>query len=180
MKNYDVFLSYNWDVKVQVKNLYKELKNQNMSVWMDEFEMGQHRLVDELSKAIHDSTVFVSCITKKYCDSENCKDEVDYAKNLKKPMVILMFERLNIDDLGGVGFIICPKVRFNCYKDPSIFTNWHGNQLFDSILVAIKEHLNEAISLDESKYSSTKVSHMIFNPNKFIIYSIKLKGYFNA
>ncbi len=63
---FDVFISYNWDVKPSVKQLYNQLtQKHNLRVWMDEYEMGQSRLVDELSKAIHNSHVFVCCITKK-------------------------------------------------------------------------------------------------------------------
>ncbi len=47
MKEYDVFLSYQWDIKPQVIKLYNELtNNQKLKVWMDEFELGPDRLVD--------------------------------------------------------------------------------------------------------------------------------------
>ena len=85
MKNFDVFLSYNWGVKPQVTALYRELTGkQGLKVWMDDFELGQERLADELSGAIYHSKVFMCCITKKYCESENCKDELDYAKNISR------------------------------------------------------------------------------------------------
>lgn len=147
MKSFDVFLSYNWDVKPAVTALYHELAGrQGLKVWMDEFEMGQHRLVEELSMAICQSTVFVCCITKKYTESENCKDEIDYARNIKKPMVVLMFERHGMEELGGVGFTIGSKVRFNCYKHPEMFQNW-SNETFDGIMAAIRENLNAVVSV---------------------------------
>jgi hypothetical protein len=152
MAKFDVFISYNWDVKDSVKALYNELtRTYSLRVWMDEYELGQTRLVDELSKAIHNSQVFLCCITKKYSESENCKDEIDYAKSLKKPMVVLMFDRLTMDELGGVGFIIGPKVRFNCYKNPNMLRTWRDDSMFDSIISAIKEH----IATDSSSGSDT-------------------------
>lgn len=147
MKKYDIFISYNWDVKPAVVNLYNTLtKKFNFKVWMDEFEMGQTRLVDELSTAISNSEIFLCCITKKYSESENCKDEIDYAKNLKKKFIVLMFERISMFDLGGVGFIIGPKVRFNCYKQPEMFNQWSGS-IFDTIVEAIKENLSDSSQL---------------------------------
>jgi hypothetical protein len=143
MKNFDVFLSYNWGVKPQVTALYRELTGkQGLKVWMDDFELGQERLADELSGAIYHSKVFMCCITKKYCESENCKDELDYAKNIKKPIIVLMFERHEMGELGGVGFIIGPKVRFNCYKNLEMFNNLSNDDTFKSIMEAIKHDLN--------------------------------------
>ncbi len=42
---YDVFLSYQWDVKESVLSLYNQLtKTHGFKVWMDEFEMGSGEL----------------------------------------------------------------------------------------------------------------------------------------
>ncbi len=69
-------------------------------------------------------------------------------------MVVLMFERINMEDLGGVGFIIGPKVRFNCYKNPDLLNRWCDNEMMDSILDAIKEPLNNTVD------SSIKVNYL--------------------
>ena len=45
-KDYDVFISYNWDVKPQVLKLYEELKKYDLKVWIDEYEMGPTRLTE--------------------------------------------------------------------------------------------------------------------------------------
>lgn len=64
--DYDVFISYQWDIKEQVRELYKVLTSQyNIKVWMDEYEMGSSRLASELASAISKSKVFLCCITKK-------------------------------------------------------------------------------------------------------------------
>ena len=51
-----------------------------------------------------------------------------------------MFERLNIGEISGVGFIITPIVRHNLYKTPDIFNEWTGSE-FDAILKSIKSRL---------------------------------------
>jgi hypothetical protein len=51
-----------------------------------------------------------------------------------------MFERLNIGEIGGVGFIITPVVRHNVYKTPEIFNEWTGTD-FEAILKSIKSRL---------------------------------------
>jgi hypothetical protein len=46
MKKFDVFLSYQWDVKPSVMKLYEKLTDLGLRVWMDQFEIGTSRLVD--------------------------------------------------------------------------------------------------------------------------------------
>ncbi len=46
-KLFDIFISYNWDVKPQVLRLYKVLTlRYDFRVWLDEYEMGSTRLND--------------------------------------------------------------------------------------------------------------------------------------
>ena len=56
--------------------------------------------------AIQECQIFVCLITEAYSNSHNCKLEIQYANTLKKKMIVLMIERLNIEHLGAVGFII--------------------------------------------------------------------------
>ncbi len=86
---------------------------------MDERELnaGSNPLTAELARAIKNSKVILSCITKEYCASYNCNLEVEYASAKKKQMVVLMIERIDtatIDEIevtgrgqtSGIGFII--------------------------------------------------------------------------
>lgn len=137
--DYDVFISYQWDIKEHVRELYKVLTTRyNIKVWMDEYEMGSSRLASELASAISKSKVFLCCITQRYSESRNCIHEINWAYNRHKKFVVLMFERLMMDDIPDVGFLIDPLVRYNVYKNPEIFENWSGPQ-FDSIVGAIND-----------------------------------------
>jgi len=116
---YDVFISYNWGIKVQVQKLYQVLTSLNYKVWLDERELnaGSNPLTAELAMAIKNSKVILSCITTDYCKSYNCNLEVEYASAKKKQMIALMIERIeptSIDEIkvtglnqsSGIGFII--------------------------------------------------------------------------
>lgn len=64
--NFDVFISYQWDIKEHVIALYSKLTyDYGLKVWLDEFEMGSRRLTSELARAISNSTVFLCCVTQK-------------------------------------------------------------------------------------------------------------------
>ena len=115
----DIFISYNWGIKNQVKILYDVLKNLKYDVWLDDRELsaGNSSLTAELASAIKNSKVFLSCVTEKYCKSFNCNLEFEYASAKKKPTIVLMVEKLDplkIDEIeitdrnqtSGIGFLI--------------------------------------------------------------------------
>jgi hypothetical protein len=116
---FDVFISYNSDIKKQVKQLDEVLKSLNYKVWLDERELSADSspLAAELAMAIRDSKVILSCITKDYCASFNCNLEIEYATAKKKQIITLMIEEIDtskIDEIqvtrrgqaSGIGFII--------------------------------------------------------------------------
>jgi len=157
---FDIFLSYNHDVKDKVRNLYNKLTiDLNFKVWIDYNQLDNNMLYDQLTEGIKKSTVFLCCVTKKYTESVNCIRELNFASESKKTMIVLMFERLQINEIGSVGFIISPLTRYNCYNDNKIFYTWSG-PIFDSILKSLTNCLNGA---GESKWDAfgKKVSSQI-------------------
>ncbi len=66
-----------------------------------------------------------------------------------------MFERLDvINEMGGIGFIIAPIVRYNLYKTPKILNEWKGEE-FDSILKSIRSRLRPSTGLVAGRPSSS-------------------------
>jgi hypothetical protein len=94
---FDVFISYNWGIKTQVRQLYEVLRSLNYKVWLDERELnaGSSPLTAELATAIRDSKVILSCITTDYCKSFNCNLEIEYASAKRKQMIPLLIERID-------------------------------------------------------------------------------------
>lgn len=80
-KKFDIFISYQWDIKPEVKQLYAKLKDElNYKVWMDEYELkGGTNLYDQITHGLNESTCVIALVTKKYSKSENCK--------VKKPII---------------------------------------------------------------------------------------------
>jgi len=104
------------------------------------------------------SSVVLCCINKKYTESKNCVREITFADQISKPLEILMFEKLKVDETGEIGFIIAPIVRHNLYKIPHIFKNWEGTE-FDAILKCVKRHLRPSTGSAANRPSSSKPSH---------------------
>jgi len=60
-----------------------------------------------LENGIKSSAKIVCFITQKYLDSQNCRLEIHFAYTIKKPMIICMGDRLQIEDIkGGIASII--------------------------------------------------------------------------
>lgn len=113
----DIFISYNWASKKQVKELYKILTENNYKVWMDErdLETSNIPLTAQLGTSIIKSSIFLCCITKDYCKSFNCNLEIEYANSKGKPIVPLIIEKIpkmeeikvgGRDQTTGIDFII--------------------------------------------------------------------------
>ena len=98
----DVFISYEWSTKSQVMILEEKLKKMNFKVWRDErdFKTSDKPLTIKLANAIKKSKLFVCCITESYCKSYNCNLEIELANNLRKPMLVLMVDRLSTEDIA--------------------------------------------------------------------------------
>ena len=144
---FDIFMSYNGDSKESVKLLYKKLSEEyKFKVWIDFIQLKNGMLHQQLSNGIANSAIFLCCITKKYAQSDNCIREMTLASECKLPLVVLMFERFEMHELGSVGFIISPLTRFNCYKEPQLFSSWSDkNEIFSKILEVIRENLSSRI-----------------------------------
>lgn len=88
---YDVFLSYSWKQKSQATNLFNYL-NKHFNCWMDQNEEnGGEKLYQELVDVLADSKLIIFCISKPYCDSDNCNREFNYTMKHKKPFIPILF-----------------------------------------------------------------------------------------
>ena len=117
---FDIFISYQWNIKNEVKEIVNLLHNNGFKVWVDDrYLRPDGDLFPELSSAIKRSKTFISFITKAYDNSKNCYREINWADTCGKTILVVMFEDLKISDLDKVGFIINTRLRINYYQDKS-------------------------------------------------------------
>ena len=105
---YDVFISYNWAIIDQVAKFDgKTEKKTGLRICRDVRDLtnSSNPLTAQLSVAIRKSNLIVCFITKQYCQSHNCNLEVDWANTLKKPLVVVMIEKLDSnEEISVTGF----------------------------------------------------------------------------
>lgn len=159
MCDFDVFLSYNWDSKDLIKSLYAKLtKELKYKVWIDDHQLDSRMLYEQLCEGIKNSKCVVCCVTKKYTQSDNCIREINFASVSRKPLIIIMLDRLDVSDIGSVGFIVASLTRFNIYKNET-GDKWSG-EIFDSMLKSIADNI-------QSKRNPL-LGRIINSKNKFI------------
>eukprot|EP00732_Lithocolla_globosa_P003396 Lithocolla_globosa_v1_NODE_2712_length_1896_cov_13.639326.p1 type:complete len:463 gc:universal NODE_2712_length_1896_cov_13.639326:1853-465(-) len=89
---WDLFVSYKWDFKKEVKQVVEYLEALGYRVWRDENQMVGH--VDKrMMEGILGSDVFLLCSCAAYQESENCLKELTFALSKKKYVVHLKFEQ---------------------------------------------------------------------------------------
>ena len=129
-KDFDVFCSYQWDRKSEIENLHANLVGEDLTIWRDTNELRSNNvgLFKQLGENINKSKVFLCCLTIKYTKSQNCLRELNYAAKMSKPIVYLMIEKINPEQLDPeVSFIMGNAVYIQCYKNPNNWFESGGN-----------------------------------------------------
>ena len=113
----DVFISCHWNIKPEVLLLEEKLKEFGFAVLRYDNEWHTTKSYGQIAQAIRRSKLFLCCITKEYCASNDCNLEFDHAYSLNKPMIPVIIDDVEpssideiiIKDRGspcGIGFII--------------------------------------------------------------------------
>jgi hypothetical protein len=97
-----IFLSYQWDSQITVKEFYKELsKYKFFDLWLDSNRLlSEPNLSDGLLNAIKTCNLMLIFLTKKYLTSENCIKEIVIAHQLNKPIIPIILETIEFANVG--------------------------------------------------------------------------------
>ncbi|CAF3367834.1 unnamed protein product [Rotaria socialis] len=100
-----IMLSYEWTVQKLVLSVYDCLVAKGLPVWMDiKAGLPSDNLFEGLGEAIENSACFICFMTPEYQQSEFCKQELQYAKACKIPIVPLKLVQ-NWEPTSWLGFI---------------------------------------------------------------------------
>ena len=137
----DVFISYQWDIQSQVKVVKKALDRAELNAWMDVDKIkGGDALDARMEAGVRAAKVVVICVTENYARSENCLAEVRMAKDLKKAVLPLRFEK-GLWPPEGLGVFVAGKI----YVDLST------EKKLDANLEDVVERLREMVEEEKQK-----------------------------
>ncbi|CAF0816872.1 unnamed protein product [Rotaria sordida] len=112
---FDFMISYSWGDKPLVHQIYNYLTQQyNYRVWLDENEMSGS-LCQAMAQAIEKSEIILICMSETYKQSENCRNEAEYAHDRKKKFIPLKMREVELDD--WLGFMVAGKLYINFEKN---------------------------------------------------------------
>ncbi|KFK44609.1 hypothetical protein AALP_AA1G281100 [Arabis alpina] len=94
---WDIFLSFQRDTgHIFTKHLYEALIKDQVRVWNDDVERGNHELCPTLVEAMEDSVAFVVVLSPDYAKSHTCLEELamlcDMRSSLSRPILPVFYE----------------------------------------------------------------------------------------
>ena len=123
----------------------------------------------KIKSGIDCSTIFLSCVTKSYLKNKNCLNEIDYAYEHKKPIVVLQFEELTQEETFSINSKCHPPIEQIkvCDDTEKIFLTGQG-VVFEKIIFKIQNLVRKSEpivsdqSLEEKADSSLKKLYDLF------------------
>ncbi|KAJ1569961.1 hypothetical protein HK096_008364 [Nowakowskiella sp. JEL0078] len=82
-----IMLSYSWTHQPTVLRIKDSLEKRGLTnIWMDLYEM-EGNINDKMTEAVMKATVVIPCLSREYENSHNCKKELNFADQKRKPLV---------------------------------------------------------------------------------------------
>ena len=86
------FLSYQWDVQDQVKEIKCLLNDRNIKCWMDIDGGMKSDIYDSMAEGVQGAACIICFMTQAYQDSANCKLELKFAQQSGVPIIPVMMQ----------------------------------------------------------------------------------------
>ncbi|NP_001161599.1 neuralized PATS1 [Saccoglossus kowalevskii] len=101
-----IFISYNWGIQEEVKQLRDYLEKAGFPCWMDIGQMGGgDTLYERIDDGMRNCKVVIACMTPKYIVSHNCNREISLADSISKPIIPIMYQRIPWPPPGRMSLI---------------------------------------------------------------------------
>lgn len=113
-----IFISYSHRDTVQVVSIIENLKKNGYNVWYDEGIDPGTEWDENIAHHVQNCGYFVAFISENYINSKNCKDELNYSRDLDKEQLLVYLEDVKLP--GGMA------MRMN--RIQAIFWNKYKNQ----------------------------------------------------
>lgn len=91
-----VFVSYSHKDMEQVTGIINRMVQNGYNVWFDEGIDPGTEWDETIAQHINGCSYFIAFISKNYIDSKNCKDELNYSRDLDKPQFLAYLEDVDL------------------------------------------------------------------------------------
>ena len=93
-----IFISYSHKDMKEVLAFIESLQDNGYNVWYDEGIDPGTEWDDNIAMHIKDCSYFISYLTNNYIASQNCKDELNYARDLDKERLLIYGEEIELPE----------------------------------------------------------------------------------
>jgi hypothetical protein len=151
-----LFVSYCHSNKEIVHRVADELTKINYKIWIDRDRIKGNLLLADIQKGIEASHIIICFISKNYCDSQTCMDEITYARNQKKKILPIMLDEFFKVEQEGIRLMLSRILSFYAFKQPDTFSPWNSNH-FEKLEETIYQLLSEVCPTCSKKIKSEKL-----------------------
>jgi hypothetical protein len=168
-----LFVSYCHSNKEIVHRVADELIKLNYKIWIDRDLIQGNILFADIKKGIKISHIIICFISKTYCYSQNCMNEITYAYNKNKKILPLMLDDYFKVEQEGIKLIISQINSFYAFKQPDTFSPWNSNH-FEKLKGTIFQLLSEICPICSKEMKNEKLG--VFSMNSLVNDENKLTG----
>ncbi|ORY53928.1 hypothetical protein BCR33DRAFT_11774 [Rhizoclosmatium globosum] len=152
----DLFISYSWSTSAEVDAIVNKLETDTkLQIWRDKRDMNDN-IYESMGGGLAGCKAVVVFLSEKYLASDNCKSELFFARDLKKPIIpVYMFkEGTDIESLmrsgSGSFFILSGKLYFDFKRMDANEPKWFSkfNELLAGIYSILDQNIPAALSSD--------------------------------
>ena len=145
--NIDLFVSFQWDLREQIKEFQEKLNiycchyNKDIRIYRNEAKSdpsNNSALNEKTLKIIKSSKLFVCFLTNKYVKSINCVKELTFAHSIGKRILPIYIENIDTNQIYLLSFYLNDKVI--CFDQNNNNSRWL-NEYFDLIIKKITDIL---------------------------------------
>lgn len=90
------FLSYSHKDKADAELITYELIDRGFRVWFDEGLTPAKEWDEVIAKRVEECSYFVALLSQNYLESENCRDELNYARDKNRPRMLIYLENVEL------------------------------------------------------------------------------------
>ena len=154
--NKQLFASYCHRDQEIVHKIADELTKVNYKIWIDRDLIEGNMLLPDIQNGIEISHLIICFISKTYCDSQNCMNEITLAYNQKKKILPIMLDDYFKVEKKGIKFMISQINSFYAFKQPDTFSPWNNNH-FEKLKGTIFQLLSEICPTCSKKIKNEKL-----------------------
>lgn len=154
INKFDIFISYSQNIHEKIYKLYQLLVTKHdTTIYLSKIQESSQVDYVKNMNIIRNIKLFICCVTKSYLEGQKIRSFVSEAYAQQKPILILMFESLKMQELSDIAFML----ETSKILDVTFKGNWTWtDKLLDKLVGAIEEKIGHKLPLFNSNLSEIK------------------------